>query len=132
MDRLIDNALIYGAMLEIGDPHMIERYNVALEGFGLSKTNLEKFTIDATGFSPEVAKELDDEDYLNPNGINRRFIILSPEQETLPIVYAHFSSTYDLMMALFRKNTESLRKHQTSTHPGGRLKTSLWPFRSLT
>ena len=109
MDRLIDNALIYGAMLEIGDPHMIERYNVALEGFGLSKTNLEKFTIDATGFSPEVAKELDDEDYLNPNGINRRFIILSPEQETLPIVYAHFSSTYDLMMALFRKNTESLR-----------------------
>jgi len=109
MERLIDNSLIYGAMFEVADPHMIARYNTALEGFGLKKTKLKKFIIDAAGFSPEIAKEFKDEDYLNPHGINRRFIILSPEQESLPIVYHQFSSTYDLMMAFFQKNAESLR-----------------------
>ncbi len=109
MERLIDNALIYGAMFQVADPYMIKRYNTALEGFGLQKTRLKKFVIDAAGYSPEVAKEFKDEDYLNPYGINRRFIILSPEQESLPVVYHQFSSTYDLMMAFFQKNAESLR-----------------------
>ena len=109
MDRLIDNDLIYGAMYEVSEPHMIARYNQALKGFGIKPTKLKKFTIDATGYSPEIAKQLKDEDYLNPQGINRRFIILSPEQESLPSVYAKFSSTYDLMMAMYQKNAESLR-----------------------
>jgi len=109
MERLIDNALIYGAMFKVEGPHMVARYNTALTGFGLPETTLEKFVIDAAGYSPEIAKEFDDEDYLNPHGINRRFIILSPEQESLPIVYHQFSSTYDLMMAFYQKNAESLR-----------------------
>jgi hypothetical protein len=109
MERLIDNALIYGAMFAVDDPYMVKRYNTALKGFGLQETKLKKFVIDASGYSPEVAKECGDEDYLNPHGINRRFIILSPEQESLPIVYHQFSSTYDLMMAFFQKNAESLR-----------------------
>ena len=109
MERLIDNALIYGAMFPVDDPYLIKRYNTALKGFGLTETKLEKFVIDAAGYSPEVAKECKNEDYLNPHGINRRFIILSPEQESLPVVYNQFSSTYDLMMAFFRKNAESLR-----------------------
>ncbi|VAV88268.1 hypothetical protein MNBD_ALPHA08-1908 [hydrothermal vent metagenome] len=109
MERLIDNALIYGAMFPVDDPYLIKRYNTALKGFGLTETKLEKFVIDAAGYSPEIAKECKNEDYLNPHGINRRFIILSPEQESLPVVYNQFSSTYDLMMAFFRKNAESLR-----------------------
>ncbi len=109
MERLIDNALIYGAMFAVDNPFMVERYNIALQGFGLKQSKLKKFVIDASGYSPEIAKELKDEDYLNPQGINRRFIILSPEQESLPVVYHQFSSTYDLMMAFYRKNAESLR-----------------------
>ncbi len=109
MDLLIDNDLIYGAMHEVNESHMIARYNTALKGFGLPPTKLDTFTIDATGYSPEIAKELENEDYLNPQGINRRFIILTPEQESLPSVYAKFSSTYDLMMAMYQKNAESLR-----------------------
>jgi len=109
MERLIDNALIYGAMFKVEGTHMVARYNTALAGFGLPETKLEKFVIDAAGYSPEIAAEFDDEDYLNPHGINRRFIILSPEQESLPIVYHQFSSTYDLMMAFYQQNAESLR-----------------------
>lgn len=109
MEQLLDNDLIYGAMFEVSGVHMTERYNTALEGFGLPKTKLDKFVIDAAGYSPEIALELKDEAYLNPHGINRRFIILSPEQESLPVVNQKFSSTYDFMMAFYQKNAEALR-----------------------
>ena len=131
MERLIDNALIYGAMFEIADSYMVERYNTALEGFGLPKTKLEKFVIDAAGYSPEVAKDLDNEDYLNPHGINRRFIILSPEQESLPVVHHQFSSTYDLMMAFFRKNDESLRTLTLKDVVFGEIENSTFRIRTI-
>ena len=81
MKRLYDNELIYGRLLEISEPHLIERYNTALKSFGFKPVELEKFSIDQTGFSPEVAKVLDDELYLDPLGVNRRFIIVTPAQE---------------------------------------------------
>lgn len=131
MERLIDNALIYGAMFKVDTPFMVERYNTALEGFGLKKTKLKEFVIDAAGYSPEVAKEFDDEDYLNPYGINRRFIILSPEQESLPIVYQQFSSTYDLMMAFYRKNAESLRTLTLKDVVFGEIENSTFRIRTI-
>ena len=79
MDLLRDNELIYGRLLPIDQKHLIERYNKALAAFGLPATRLEKFEIDRTGFSPQIADELNDPLYLDPNEINRRFIILTPE-----------------------------------------------------
>ncbi len=46
-----------------------------------------------TGFSPEIAEELGDRDYLDPLRVNRRFIILTPEQENLPVVHTSFFPT---------------------------------------
>jgi len=109
MERLIDNALIYGSMMTVDAPHMIERYNWALTEFGLPKTERDSFVVDAAGYSPEIAEDLGDEDYLDPGGINRRFIILSPEQETLPVISSNFSTTAELMSAFYRTNSESLK-----------------------
>ena len=109
MERLIDNALIYGGLLRVTQPHMVERYNAALRQFGLTETKLEAFSIDATGYSPEIAEETGDEYYLDPHGINRRYIILSPEQGTLPVVNINFSSTTDLVHAFFEQNDEALQ-----------------------
>ncbi len=55
MKRLLENKLIYGRLLEIMQPHLIERYNKALAGFGLPQTELDRFNIDMAGFSPEIA-----------------------------------------------------------------------------
>ncbi len=109
MERLIDNALIYGGLIRIHQPHLIERYNQALTAFGLRETECKDFAIDATGFSPEVAEDLDDEHYLDPLGVNRRFIILSPAQADLPVIYVNFSSTIDLMRAFFKANAEAVK-----------------------
>ncbi|WP_031247655.1 DUF6638 family protein [Mesorhizobium sp. LNHC229A00] len=79
-DLLRDNELIYGRLLTVDEPHLIQRYNKALTAFGLKPTKLKSFQIDRTGFSPDVAEECGDHDYLDPNEVNRRFIILTPSQ----------------------------------------------------
>jgi hypothetical protein len=108
MKLLHDNDLIFGSLYEVDEPHMVERYNRALEGFGLAPTKLKKFSIGMTGYSPEIAEELGDEQYLDPAGINRRFIILTPQQAELPVVHTYFSNTEDLMVEFFTRNARAL------------------------
>ncbi|SMD03521.1 DUF6638 family protein [Rhizobium sp. RU36D] len=108
MNRLLEAELIYGRLLTIAEPHLIARYNKALTGFGLKPTALETFDIDMTGFSPEIAAELNDWDYLDPNRVNRRFIIMTPEQENLPVVHTSFSNTAGLMHEFFGANARAI------------------------
>ncbi len=95
-------------LMDINEPHLIERYARALDAFGLQMPELDSFRIDMIGFSPEVAESLGDQDYLDPKRVNRRFIILSPDQANLPLVHASFSNTQDLMEEFFDKNRRVL------------------------
>lgn len=108
MKRLIENELIYGRLMSVDQPHLVARYNKALAAFGLPETKLAKFRIDMTGFSPEIAEELGDVQYLDPNGVNRRFVILTPEQENLPVVHTQFSNTAGLMHEFFEGNRRAV------------------------
>jgi len=108
MKRLLEAELIYGRLMPVNEPHLIGRYNKALKGFGLPETKLTEFDIDMTGFSPQVAEELGDRDYLDPNRVNRRFIILTPEQESLPVVHTSFSNTAGLMHEFFHANARAI------------------------
>ncbi|NRP20023.1 hypothetical protein LPJGGPFB_03282 [Ensifer adhaerens] len=108
MKRLLEAELIYGRLLDISEPHLIARYNKALQGFGLRPTALERFSIDMTGFSPEIADELGDRDYLDPNRVNRRFIIMTPDQAELPVVHTSFSNTAALMHEFFNANSRAI------------------------
>ena len=108
MDLLRDNELIYGRLLPIEEPHLIDRYNKALTAFGLKPTALKSFEIDRTGFSPQVAEELGDYQYLDPNEVNRRFIILTPDQIDLPVVHTAFSNTGQLVYEFFSENSRAI------------------------
>jgi len=108
MQLLVDNKLIYGQLMEVAEPHLVARYNQALTGFGLDNVKLERFRIDMAGFSPEVAKELGDNQYLDPNGVNRRFVILSPDQLGLPVINTAFSNTEDLLYQFMEKNARAI------------------------
>ena len=107
-DLLRDNDLIYGRLLTVDEPHLIQRYNKALAAFGLQPTKLTSFQIDRTGFSPEVAEECGDYDYLDPNEVNRRFIILTPSQIDLPVVHTAFSNTSQLMFEFMSRNQRAI------------------------
>lgn len=104
---LRENELIFGRLLSVDEPHLIERYNKAMTAFGLQPTKLKSFQIDRTGFSPEIAEERG-EDYLDPNAVNRRFIILTPAQITLPVVHTAFSNTSQLMFEFMTKNQRAI------------------------
>lgn len=104
MNLLRENELIYGRLLEIQEPHLIERYNKALTAFGLEPTKRAMIEIDRTGFSPQVAEDLDDVHYLDPNQVNRRFIILTPQQVDLPVVHTAFSNTSQLVYEFMTSN----------------------------
>jgi hypothetical protein len=108
MNLLRENELIYGRLLPVVEPHLIQRYNKALAAFGLKPTVLEGFDIDRTGFSPQVAEELGDEHYLDPNQVNRRFIILSPQQAALPVVHTAFSNTAELLHEFYARNARAI------------------------
>ncbi|RFC67462.1 MULTISPECIES: DUF6638 family protein [Mesorhizobium] len=108
MDLLRRNELIYGRLMPVDEPHLIERYNKALKAFGLKPTKLKKFEIDRTGFSPQIAKELDNQLYLDPNEVNRRFIILTPDQIDLPVVHTAFSNTGQLVYEFMSKNSRAI------------------------
>ena len=104
MQRLQSSRLIWGNLHPVDEPHLVERYAKAMRAFGLSMPDLERFEIDMTGWSKDVADALGDADYLNPGGVNRRFIILSPFQARLPVVHSSFSNTNELMAEFFREN----------------------------
>ncbi len=104
---LRENDLIFGRLLTVDEPHLIERYNKALTAFGLKPTKLKSFQIDRTGFSPEIAEECG-EDYLDPNAVNRRFIILTPAQIGLPVVHTAFSNTSQLMFEFMSANQRTI------------------------
>ena len=108
MDLLRDNELIYGRLLPVEEKHLIERYNKALKAFGLKPTKLKTFDIDRTGFSPQIAEELGDPFYLDPNEVNRRFIILTPAQIDLPVVHTAFSNTSQLIYEFMSKNQRAI------------------------
>jgi hypothetical protein len=108
MKRLLEAELVYGRLLPVEEPHLIERYNKALDGFGTPRTALSGFRIDMTGFSPEIADELGDRDYLDPNRVNRRFIVMTPEQVNLPVVHTSFSNTAALMHEFFAANARAI------------------------
>jgi hypothetical protein len=108
MDLLRDNELIYGRLLPVDEPHLVDRYNKALAAFGVKPTKLKSFEIDRTGFSPEIARELGDPQYLDPNEVNRRFIILTPAQADLPVVHTAFSNTSQLMYEFYDRNRRAI------------------------
>ena len=106
--NLLHDELTEDRLLLIEEPHLVERYNKALAAFGLKRTELAAFHIDRSGFSPEVAHELGDLQYLDPGGVNRRFIILTPAQADLPVVHTAFSNTPDLLYEFFRGNARTI------------------------
>ncbi|MEM9999455.1 MAG: DUF6638 family protein [Pseudomonadota bacterium] len=108
MKRLVQNELIYGRLLPVNQAHLVRRYNEALEAFQIKQTKLTSFDIDRTGFSPQIANELGDFNYLDPNGINRRFIILTPAQASLPVVHTRFSNTSKLMHDFYAANMRAI------------------------
>jgi hypothetical protein len=60
---------------------LVERYNKCLKKLGFSETKLTHFYIDGIGWSPEIAEEKENSNYLCNGASNPHGIIISPLQD---------------------------------------------------
>ncbi len=108
MKRLIEKGLMFGNLIEVASPALIERYNRALEHLTGKRTALEDFHIDISGYSPEVGHELQDHLYLNHAGVTRQFILLTTEQKTAPLLNVKFSTSRGILRQFIEENEAQL------------------------
>jgi uncharacterized protein DUF6638 len=108
MKRLIQHGLMFGNLIHISSSALVERYNRALQHLTGKTTGLADFHVDISGYSPEVGDELGDPLYLNPNGVNRQFILLTTEQRGAPLLDAKFSVNRDILRRFIADNQSQL------------------------
>jgi hypothetical protein len=108
MHRLIEKGLMFGNLIRVDSPILVDRYNRALQSLAGKQTELEEFHIDISGYSPEVGDELGDDMYLNHAGVNRQFILLTTEQKTAPLLNAQFSTSRGILKQFITENEQQL------------------------
>jgi hypothetical protein len=108
MKRLITAGLMFGNLIEISSPSLVERYNRALRHLTGKTTALTDFHIDISGYSPEIGDEFGDDHYLNPNGCNRQFILLTTAQKDAPLLNVKFSTSRGILKQFIDTNEAQL------------------------
>ncbi len=108
MNRLISSGLMFGNLFHVASPPLVERYNRALVHLTGKQTALPDFYIDISGYSPEIGFELGDPLYLNHDGVNRQFILLSTSQKYAPLLEAKFSTCRGILRQFISQNEAAL------------------------
>ena len=108
MKRLIQRGLMFGNLIEVSSPALVERYNRALKHLTGKTTKLKDFHIDLSGYSPEIGDELKDDIYLNPNGSNRQFLRLTTAQKDAPLLNIKFSTSRGILQQFLETNEAQL------------------------
>ena len=108
MHRLIAKGLMFGNLIRVDSPVLVERYNRALKHLTGLQTTQNVFHIDISGYSPEIGDELGDDLYLNQKGVNRQFILLTTEQATAPLLNAKFSTSRGILRQFIEENRTGL------------------------
>ncbi len=108
MMRLIKNGLMFGNLIEVSSPALVERYNRALKHLIDRETSLTEFHIDIAGYSPEIGDEFEDEFYLNPKGCNQMFILLTTDQMKAPLLNSQFSTSRSILRQYMQDNENQL------------------------
>ena len=126
MKRLIATGLMFGNLIEVSSPALIERYNRALKHLTGKSTKLTEFHIDISGYSPEIGDELKDDHYLNPNGCNRQFILLTTAQKAAPLLNIKFSTSRGIIRQFIEANESQLFALTARDAVAGELQNSVY------
>ena len=108
MKRLIQSGLMFGNLVHVASPALVERYNRALKHLTGKTTDLTDFYVDISGYSPEIGHELGDPLYLNHAGVNRQFILLTTEQKRAPLLDMKFSTSRGILRQFIDENEPAL------------------------
>ena len=130
MALLIQKGLMFGNLFEVASPQLVDRYNRALKTLTGKETKLKDFHVDISGYSPEIGDELGDDLYLNHNGNNRQFILLSTEQKNAPLINAKFSHSRPILKRFIQENEAELFALTAKDAVAGELQNSVFDLSS--
>ena len=108
MDKLKAAGLYGGGLVPVSGS-LARRYNDCLAMLGVTATTLPSFSLDAMGWSPEIALEKKDNFYLSSGEANSNAIIISPEQRHKPAHMPNHSFDRDLMEAVFTAFAKAIK-----------------------
>jgi len=106
--RLIEKGLMFGNLVAVNSTTLVDRYHRALAQLTGKETRLADFHIDISGYSPEIGDEIGDDHYLNADGCNRQFILLTTAQKTAPLLNASFSTSRGILRQFITLNESQL------------------------
>lgn len=107
MDKL-KLANLYRSELIPVSGKLVERYNKCLKKLGFTETKLTHFSIDGIGWSPEIAEEKSDENYLCNGESNPHGIIISPLQNKKPVYLPYHTFDRDMMVQVFKTHGDKI------------------------
>lgn len=105
---LLEKGLMFGNLVPVTSKALVDRYNRALRLRTGKETRLTDFHIDLSGFSPEIGDEFGDDQYLNHDGSNREFILLTLDQRRAPLLNAKFSHSKGILQQFYDENEPAL------------------------
>jgi hypothetical protein len=109
MKKLIEHTLFGSGLILVNKQLLIDRYNECLKDIGIKQTSLSSFHIDKWGWSPEIADEFKNKDYLSFGYANPFAIIITPEQQQAHLYYPLHSFDWDLMETVFKVYENQIR-----------------------
>lgn len=101
MQKLKEHNLYLSELIPVSGK-LVLRYNKCLETLGLTATKLTKFSIDGTGWSPEIADEKKEISYLSNGEANQHAILISPLQKGKPIYVPFHTFDREMMKEIFK------------------------------
>lgn len=132
MTPLIAAGLMFGNLVPVTSPALVERYNRALKHLTGRETKLPDFHIDLAGFSPEIGAELGDPAYLSPSGANRQFILLTLKQKEAPLLNMRFSTAWGILRQFYDRNEAQLFALTARDAVAGEVTNSVYDLNSPT
>ena len=88
---------------------LVERYNECLTKLGFLPTKLTHFHIDGMGWSPEIAEEKDNINYLNNGEANLHGILISPLQYRKPVYEPFHTFDREMMQQVFSVHGDKIK-----------------------
>ena len=84
--KILQERGFFGAgLVPVTTPLLVDRYNDCLKAIGKEPTERKRFAIDGAGWSPQIAAERNDPNYLCHGEANLYAVLLTPEQKGKPV-----------------------------------------------
>ncbi|MCI5146350.1 MAG: hypothetical protein D3923_12685 [Candidatus Electrothrix sp. AR3] len=114
MQLLRKKGLHGSGLVKISSSRMIDRYNKALVSMGFEPTNLDCFSVDMLGWSPEIAWEKGNIYYLTHSLANPMAIIININQRHAPVYFPYHSFDREMISNFFSRFTSQIMDITTS------------------